>query len=88
MSRLDARLVTSLTADLCSPTARHVLLVLTIVANAKGFVTMPVANIADMTGLRLRTVQRALGALARAGHLTRYSRSRSPWTIHVHPKGL
>lgn len=88
MSRMDARLADAMTAGCLSPTARHVLLVLTIMANASGFTDLPVDRLAELTGASRRTVQGSLRRLARERHITRYASPGGPSITHLHPRGL
>ncbi len=50
-----------------TPTARFVALVLSVLADEYGFVKRPVVRVADITGFNVRTVQRVLSRLVRAG---------------------
>lgn len=50
-----------------APTARFVALVLSVLADESGFVMRPVFRVADITGFSVRTVQRVLSRLVRAG---------------------
>lgn len=50
-----------------APTARFVALVLSSLADELGFVKRPVFRVADITGYNVRTVQRVLSRLVKAG---------------------